>query len=117
MISASEYKRITTAPDAFSFLQLQATRRILESVQSPLAGVIDSFCLDHVEIPALYSGERYMQFYRVSASQQQASEIVQALLELEAGAVSPEGDTTNLASQLAAFVDKWSRYENHVSNK
>ncbi len=108
-MDAAEYKRITASPEVFSAADLEATESCLGAIGSPLSGLIAGVARTPIPKPPLHRGGS--DFFRFDLSVELVSELVGQLLDAEAAAVSPEGNTTPEASYRAGLVDRWARYQ------
>ncbi len=107
----NEYKVICGRPDAFRRGILEATRQILSPLHPPSASRLREV-LEGAPIskPELHTGGEGADYFIVKLDVAEAEQIVEYLLDAEAGAVGSNGGTTPEASRASGLVDAWVRY-------
>jgi hypothetical protein len=110
-MDATEYKRATTCPDAFADAEIEATVRCLRAGASPFAEVVAQAPRVPIPKPPLHHSGADTDFFRLDLPLAVVQELVGELLDAEAAAVSPEGNTTPEASHRASLVDRWGHYQ------
>ena len=110
-MDANEYKVICSRPDAFHRGVLEATRQMLSPLHPPSASRLREV-LDGTPIskPALHAGGEDTEYFIVKLDVAEAEQIIEYLLDAEAGAVGLNGETTPGASHASGLVDAWVRY-------
>ena len=110
-MDAIEYKGIHSRPDAFQRSQLEATERILSSIHPPSAHLAAKL-LESAPIakPELHTGDAGTDWFLVDVDVSGAEQIMEYLIDAEAGAIGVEGQTTQETSEIANLVDAWVRY-------
>ncbi len=110
-MEASEYKLLQEDPRVFRRVELADTCRHLgkklPSVSFLLARTLNE---PPIEKPLLHSGGADSDLFLVQMPLADVREVCGFLLDGEAAAVSSEGETTPLASEIASLVDRWTRY-------
>ena len=114
-MEANEYKLLQEHPRIFRRGELASTCRhlgnVLPTVSLLLARILEA---PAIEKPRLHSGGVDSDLFRVLLSLADARELRRSLLDVEAAAVSIEGETTPLASEIASLVDRWTRYAQSI---
>jgi hypothetical protein len=106
-----QYKRLTASPNAFRRNELERSVELLRGRKANLVETLLA-CLEAEPIPRpeghtdLSSASDWFQ---IAVSVSMASEISEALLDVEASALTADGMTTPLASEAGSLVDRWSR--------
>ena len=86
---------------------LRETYGCVRAANTALAIEIENFLQGPpVDRPPL-ANDNYIDYYAIQLSDDQISEIVNILLDREAGAVSQTGETTPRASHYSSMVDIW----------
>jgi hypothetical protein len=116
-MEGSEYKQATSRPDSFANAELEATVRCLRTVSSSLADVVAGAPRTPIAKPPLHRGTADADVFRVDLPLVVVQELVGDLLDAEAAAVSPEGDTTPEAAHRASLVDRWVRYQSWLEDR
>jgi hypothetical protein len=116
-MEAREYKLLQEHPAVFNRSELADTLRwlgdALPKVAHGLAQILDGSPL---EKPLRHAGGAETDLFRVAMPRDEAEEVCGHLLSSEAAAVSPSGETTSRASQIASLLDHWSRYARSLDN-
>ena len=110
-MNTEEYSSLCKQRDAFSKGSLDATRYALKGTHAPsferLTEILDG---NPVEKPELHTGDKYTDYFKVELNTAQAEQIVEHLIDLEAEAVGPDGETTSKASMYSDLVNAWVNY-------
>ena len=111
-----EYKVLQADPRVFRRAELADTVRFVRDGMPGLARALTHLLEGQpLDKSAQHSGGVDSDLFRVVVSEIEAEEICGYLLSKEAGAVSPSGETTALASAIGSLVDRWSRYAESVA--
>lgn len=110
-MDAIEYKGVCSRPDAFNRGQLEETERILSSMHSPSAQLAGKILRSApIAKPELHTGDARADCFLVDLDVSEAEQIMEYLIDAEAGAIGLEGQTTQETSEIANLVDAWVRY-------
>jgi len=63
-----------------------------------------------VSKPLLHNGDKHTDYFLVTLNVAEAEQIIEYLLDAEAGAVGHDGETTPQASHFGSLVDAWTQY-------
>ena len=113
-MDAKEYKNTGSMANVFSAGELEATVNCLMSTRPKVGEFLQAATWTLVAQPPRHRGGKSTERFRLDLSWDAVSEIVDALFDAEAGAVSPEGETTPEASRLGELVDRWTRYRGQL---
>lgn len=107
-MSSDEYKAACQCPNAFMRGALEETVRVLQAEAPELVPLIEqALSQAAIEKPKRHAGDETTDYFRVHISAADAEAIRDAFGDKEAEAVSPEGNTTALASHYAGIADAW----------
>jgi hypothetical protein len=110
-LNSHDYRRLVTVPNSFHRGVLEQTEKLLRPTHPDLAEVVQAaLSSPPVPKPSQHAGGPETDHLLVQVPEDRASAIVDALLLLEAAAVSVDGETTFEASASASLVDQWGRY-------
>jgi hypothetical protein len=116
-MDATDYKTRCSQPNVMSRHQIESSAQVLAHSHSHLSGQLRALVLSEpICKPELHQGGTHSDYFVVNVSQQFAEDVAEALLDAEADAVSPEGETTAKASFIADLVDAWNQYLVAVHN-
>lgn len=108
-MDASEYRARTNSPDAMRVGTLEDILRIVQAQDSGLAAqVTANLHVVTIETPEQHDGEPG--WVQLALPEQLAESVLDCLSFAEAGAVGPDGETTQEASCIAGLVDAWLRW-------
>ena len=108
-MNSDEYRSITSRPNAFRRGDLVATAAAVRSVALKDC-IHEILSQEPVAKPAAHTGTPTTDFLLITLSSSVVREIAEELLNAEADAVSPEGETTAAAASYADLLNLWSRY-------
>jgi hypothetical protein len=110
-MNANDYKQICSRPDVLQRAVLEQTARVIQIDLPAHAEHIESILGESpVSKPAQHNGGNETDYFYIDLSDEEAGEIIEYLLEKEAGAIGVDGNTTAEASSLGRLVDLWTQY-------
>jgi hypothetical protein len=110
-MEAREYKALQEHHAVFRRTDLSNTVRWLgDSCPDVTRALMNILQAPPVPTPPQHSGSPASDLFRVALTRGEADEVCSHLLSSEAAAVSRDGQTTPLASQIASLLDRWWRY-------
>ncbi|MCC2546008.1 hypothetical protein LJY25_06095 [Hymenobacter sp. BT175] len=110
MMDASEYKRRKQQDNVLHFSALNATRTLLIKAEhfDLVRHIDEAIAAGEIDKPSQHHNPgAYTSFYRVGLASNNIEVIIEMLIDLEAGAVDKDGQTTALASFYASLLDEW----------
>ena len=116
-MDAGEYKHVTASADVFRVTELDATVSVLRAGGSSLAEVLAAAPRTEIPRPIHHSDPSQSDFVRVDLPLELVTDVVGELLDAEAAAVSPNGETSSEASRRADLVDRWGRYQRSLEQR
>jgi len=109
-MNANEYQRLEQEDNVFDFSTLSATRKLLEEngkleVAQRIDQILANGGIDKQSQHDAYA--RLADFYRITLPAEDIEVTIDMLLDLEASAVTSDGQTTTLASFYGSLLDAW----------
>ena len=110
-VDTDSYHKLCSASGAFSREELEQTLTVLDKAGSEKKILIsEALKFEAIEKPELHSGGNETDFILICIQAEDADGIIEELGNMEVQAVSPEGNTTPLASRYGALLDRWLNY-------
>jgi hypothetical protein len=110
-IDAPEYRLLQQSPRVFRRSELSSTCRLLgeawPGISASISRILEG---EPIAKPLQHTGGPDTDLFDVAVPLLEARQVCGHLLSREAAAVSPDGDTTALASTISSLLDRWTRY-------
>ncbi|WGL16976.1 hypothetical protein PVT68_01435 [Microbulbifer bruguierae] len=114
-MTSEEYKNICSKVSTFRVSDLEDTLSLLQQKRSSEASIVaTAISQGTVEKPAKHKGSSISEFCVVTCTLEEATSIVDFLIEAEASAVSKTGQSTAAAGRFADLVNKWASFRSSL---